>query len=172
MYPPPPSFVQQQQQHLYPTMSSGNEFSGDDGSSPHTSVSGGTSTINSPLTPTSASSFVMSPSSASASRMSSMKMDLDMSCVDPTARSSRNGLMEPVWMNHVTQLDRYHHPQEHHHHPIQTTIDERQNEMSTQVMGSSSSVFVENGESQHQNDFHHRQHNGTQHYAAMDLQMC
>ena len=122
--------------------------------------------INSPLTPASASvpGFLISPS---ASRIS-MKMDLDMTCVDPNLRGPGSGLggsasipVEPVWIDHLGQVNAY--PQLHSNseHPIQDT-DERR------------SVFEKNGRGHSQQDQFHGQsqsHNETQH-SSYDLQMC
>ena len=198
MYPSP-SYMQQPFSH-YPLVGNGshNVISATTNSgSPHTSVSGGTSVINSPLTPSSASvpSFVgISPT---ASRMS-MKMDLDMACVDPNLRRPGSGSsasipIEPVlsWIDHLGQVNPYHSTNNnsehhHHHHPIQgtgTAADESgRNELTNQIdmiMEGTNSVFVKNGRGGHhhssqqqQDQFHHGQsqsHNETQHY---DLPMC
>jgi hypothetical protein len=141
--------------------------------SPHTSVSGGTSVINSPLTPASASvpSFVISPS---ASRIS-MKMDLDMTCVDPTLRAPGSGLgpIEPVWIDHLLgQANSYPQLNSNSEHPIQGTDERVQNGLLTQIGMMEGGVFVKNGRGHSQQDQFHGQsqsHNETQHY---DLQMC
>ena len=133
--------------------------------------------INSPLTPASASvpSFVMSPS---ASRIS-MKMDLDLTCVDPTLRGSGSGLggsasipIEPVWIDHLGQVNTYPRLNSNSEHPIQDADDRDQNGLSTQIGVMEGSAFVKNGRGHSQQDQFHGQsqsHNETQHY---DLQMC
>ena len=177
MYPSPSSY-HTGMQHPFPHYPMGNgsrsAISATTGGSPHTSVSGGTSLINSPLTPASASvpSFVISPS---ASRIS-MKMDLDMTCVDPTLRGSGSGLggsasipIAPVWIDHLGHhVNAY--PQRlnsNSEHPIQGT-DERGSEWlsSAQVGVMEGSVFVKNGRGHSQQDQFHGQsqsHNETQH---------
>lgn len=130
--------------------------------------------INSPLTPASASvpSFVISPS---ASRIR-MKMDLDMTCVDPNLRGPGSGMggsasipIEPVWIDHLGQVNTYSQLHSNSEHPIQSTDERGQNGLSTQMEGS---VFMKNGrDHSQQNQFHgqSQSHNETQHY---DLQMC
>ena len=103
---PSPSYMQQSFPHYPLGNGSRNAISVMTSGSPHTSVSRGMSVINSPLTtPASASilGFVISPS---ASRIS-IKMDLDMTCVDPNLRGPGSGLggsasipIEPVWIDH------------------------------------------------------------------------
>jgi hypothetical protein len=180
---PPSSYMQQSFPHYPVGNGSRNAMPGSatTSGSPHTSVSGGTSVINSPLTPASASvpSFVISPS---ASRIS-LKMDLDMTCVDPTLRAPGSGLgsasipIESVWIDHLGHVNTYPQLNSNSEHPIQGTDERGRNHegLSTQI-GSGmmeGSVFVKNGRghsSSQQDQFHgqSQSHNETQHY---DLQM-
>jgi hypothetical protein len=174
---PSPSYMQQTFPHYPLGNGSHNAVSATTSASPHTSVSGGTSVINSPRTPSSASvpSFVISPSK---SRIS-LKMDLDMTCVDPNLRHSGSGLgesasvpIEPVWIDHLGQVNTYPQLNSNSEHPIQGT-DERGQNLKNQVeMIMEGSVFVKNGLGHSRQDQFHGQsqpHNETQHY---DLQMC
>lgn len=151
------------------------------GGSPHTSVSGSTSVINSPLTPgadaASAPSYVISPS---ASRLS-MKMDLDMTCVDPNLRGPVSGIggsssipIEPVWIDHLGQVNTYSQLNSNSEHSIQGTDERGQNGLSTQIGIMEGSVFVKNGHGRshsQQDQFHasgqSQSHNETQHYDLM-----
>jgi hypothetical protein len=110
-----------------------------------------------------------------------------MNSVDPNLRRPGSGLgesasiipIEPVWIDHLGQVNTYPPLNSNSEHPIQGT-DERghgQNELTSQIemIMEGSSVFVKNGRGRghhsQQDQFHGRpqSHNETQHY---DLPMC
>jgi hypothetical protein len=76
--------------------------------------------------------------------------------------------IDSVWINHLGQVNTYPQLNSDLEHPIQGTDERGQNELSTQI-GSHG-----HGDSQQQDHFHgqSQSHNETQHYAALDLQMC
>ena len=127
------------------------------------------------------------PPLPSTSRMG-MKMELDM---DPALRGSRNGLggsvsipIEPVWIDHLAQINAYPHLNSNSEHPHQGTGEGSQNgfldgnkSRLTQNGVVERNLFMKNGQdhADSQQDHFHGQsqsHNETQHYAALDLQMC
>lgn len=141
--------------------------------------------MNSPLTPASVPPFVISPT---ASRIG-MKMDLDMPTVDPALRGTRSALggsgsipIEPVWIDHLGQVNTYPQLNSNSERPTQDTDERGQNgfldgnkqHQSSQIEGN---VFMKNGQGHgdsKQDHFHDpsQSHNETQHYPALDLQMC
>ena len=137
------------------------------------------------MAPASASAppFVSSPSASHIS----MKMDLDMTSVDPTLscgpRSALAGSasmpIEPVWVDHLGQVNAYPRLNSNSEHQIQGADERGQNELSTQVGAIEGSLFVKDCQGlpdSQQNHFHgqYHSHNETSHhhYPALDLQMC
>lgn len=106
-------------------------------------------------------------------------MDLDMTCVDPNLHRPGSGLgesapipIEPVWIDHLGQVNTYPQLNSNSEHPMQGADGRGQNELTTQIeMIMEGSVFGKNGRGHSQQDqFGQSQsHNETQHY---DLQMC
>ena len=105
-------------------------------------------------------------------------MDLDTTCVDPNLRGPGSGLggsssipVEPVWIDHLGQINTYPQLNSNSEHPIQGADEGGQSGLSTQIGVMEGSVFVKNGRGHSQQDQFHGQsqsHNETQLY---DLQM-
>lgn len=95
----------------------------------------------------------------------------------PVGNGSRNSIsgsasipIEPVWVNHLGQINTHPQLNSNSEHPIQGADERGQNELSTQI-----GVMEGQGHTDSQQDHYHGQsqpHNETQHYGALDHKMC
>ena len=111
-------------------------------------------------------------------------MDLDMTCVDPNLRRPESGLgesasipIEPVWIDHLGQVNTYPQLNSNPEHPTQGADGRgHQNELTSQIeMIMEGSVFAKNGHGRghsQQNQFHGQSQSRNETQQHYDLQMC